>query len=310
MKKILLPTDFSINSRNAISYALNFYKEDLCEFTLLHAYTISEYDQPDFLFSSFGRNINSKENEKAAKNLNMLMQEIRMRFPNSKHSFRKVVLNLSLLSAIQKEVECSSCNLIVIGTQGTTNLKDVSFGTNTMHILENITNCPIMAIPSHVNFSQFKEIVLATGFKTVPENEEYSFLKELLVQKKATLRILYIEENGGLSNAQLKNKEILFKIFEGLPYTFHSLFHVNVPVGIYCFTESRKSDMISFINKKHSFFEKILFNPLYKNIGNYSKVPLLIIRKNETRTAQNKSLSQRGKKGSKNSNKSIKDKIL
>jgi nucleotide-binding universal stress UspA family protein len=300
MKKILLPTDFSFNSKNAISYALNFYKEEPCEFILLYACAMQEYEPPDVLFSRVVRNTDSKEKKDAEKNLNMLMQEIKMRFPNPKHSFRKVAVNLSLLSAIKKEVKDSSCDLIVIGTQGSTNLKEVSFGTNTVQILENISNCPILAIPSHINFSQFREIVLATGFKTVPENEEYSFIKELLIQKKATLRILYINENEGLSPAQLKNKEILFKIFEGLPYTFHSLFHVNVPIGIYCFTESRNSDMVSFINKKHRFFEKILFNPLYKNIGNYSKIPLLIIQKKEIRTSENPELFQWKKNESEN----------
>lgn len=281
MKRILLPTDFSYNSKNAISYALNFYKEDQCEFTLLHAFTGNGYDQPGLFFSRVEKASLSEVRESSEKKLNMLIQEIKMRFPNSRHNFRKVARNLPLLSVIKKEVEDSFYDIIVIGTQGMTNLKDVAFGANTRHILENVTNCPILAIPSHVKFSKVKEIVLATGFKTTPHSKEYIFLIDILRRTKAVLRVLYIEEFGGLNSSQNKNKELLFKIFEGLPHTFHSLGHVSVPIGIYCFTESRGSDLITFINKKHNFFENVLFNPLYKNLGNYSKIPVLVIQTNE-----------------------------
>ena len=39
MKNILLPTDFSKNSWNAISYALQLFKNETCKFYLLNAYT-------------------------------------------------------------------------------------------------------------------------------------------------------------------------------------------------------------------------------------------------------------------------------
>ncbi|HSP40970.1 MAG TPA: universal stress protein [Gillisia sp.] len=305
MKKILLPTDFSFNSKNAISYAMNFYKEDLCEFTLLHAFTGNGNEQPSNFFTRV-ENASSIKEKDSEKKLNMLLQEIKMRYPNSKHSFRKVARNLPLLSVIKKEVENSPYDLIVIGTQGITNLKDVAFGANTRHILENITSCPIMAIPSHVKFSQIKEIVLATGFKTHPRQQEYTFIKDLINRTKAVLRILYIEDNRGLKTFQIKNKEILYKIFEGVPVTFHSLAHVSVPVGIYCFTESRSSDLITFINKKHSFFENVLFNPLYKNLGNYSKIPILIIQTGQKNNIQSPGFDLNvRKKSSRSSNRLI-----
>ena len=36
MMNILLPTDFSENSRNAAAYALQFFKDTPCNFYLLH----------------------------------------------------------------------------------------------------------------------------------------------------------------------------------------------------------------------------------------------------------------------------------
>ncbi len=197
MKKILLPTDFSDNSKNAISYALNFYKDDICEFTLLNAYQVNDYEQNSIFIPIPDGAFIQKEKQNSEKNLSILIQEIKMRYPNSNHSFRKVSQNQSLIGLLNKEVKDYSYDLIVIGTQGITNLKEVAYGTNTIHILEDVTNCPVFAIPSHVKFSKIKEIVLATGFKTVPQPKEFFFIKELIKKTTAELRILYIDEMGG-----------------------------------------------------------------------------------------------------------------
>ena len=51
MKKILLPTDFSDNANNAISYAVQLYKNEKCNFILLNTYTPIIY-QVEFLQAS------------------------------------------------------------------------------------------------------------------------------------------------------------------------------------------------------------------------------------------------------------------
>ncbi|MGB5319420.1 universal stress protein, partial [Eudoraea sp.] len=40
---ILLPIDFSKNSRNAIAYAMELFKNEKCKFFFLHTYTPSFY---------------------------------------------------------------------------------------------------------------------------------------------------------------------------------------------------------------------------------------------------------------------------
>lgn len=272
MKKILLPTDFSDNSRNAISYALNFYKNDNCEFNVLHSYHIGDY---------LKERKTALEKQNLEKKLSILMQEIKMRYPNPKHTFKTILQDQPLIEMLNNQVENNSFEVIILGSQGADNSKKNTYGANTIHMMEDVINCPLLAIPAHVKFSEIKEIVLATGFKTTPKPREYDFIKELLHKTKSKLRILYIQENGGLTSKQQNNKSQLFNLLKEVNYTFHTLAHVTVPIGIYCFTESRLSDMIIFINKKYKFFRNVLFDPLYKDVGNYSKIPVLIIQTSE-----------------------------
>lgn len=281
MKTILLPTDFSLNSNNAISYALNFYKDEECHFLLLHAYKVNGYRQNSTFIPIPGDTEREKVRKECQVKINKLLKEIEQRYPNPLHKFSNVIQNQQLVTAIAEELQNNPITVIIIGTQGNTAAHNVSYGSNTMAIMEDIHNCPILAIPSHVRFSKIKEVVLASGFKIPPLDEEFMFIKDLLNKTGASLRVLHIEENW-LDESQQRNREDLKKLLDKVPHSFHTLAHVSVPIGIYCFTESRGSDMIAFVNKRHSFFQNVLFNPLYKNLGNYSQIPVLIMQTRET----------------------------
>lgn len=277
MIRILLPTDFSFNSRNAIFYSINLYKDEVCEFTLLHAYQVNGYIQNSTLVPEPGEKYMQLEKQNVEKKLSKLIGEIKIEHPNENHSFISISQNTGLVTFINEEVKNSSFELIVIGTQGFTDSKDVAFGTNTKQMLEGVNNSPIFAIPSHIKFSKITEIVLATGFKTNPQPKDYSFIKKLVRKTNSELRVLFVDEGLGLNAGQIKNREILFSLLADVPFTYHSLTHVTIPVGIYSFSESRESNVIAFINRKHSFLENVLFNPLFKSVGNYATIPVLII---------------------------------
>lgn len=280
MKTILLPTDFSTNSRNAISYAINFYRYEPCRFILLHCYDIDGYRQNSIFIPVPGKEESDKVKADAEKELNILTQQLKIGYPFSQHTYQQKVQNYSLVDAIKSEIKNENIEVVIIGTQGSTAAQYVSYGSNTINIMEEVQKAPILAIPSHVKFSAIKEIVLASGFKITPQEEEFKFLKEILRKTKAALRVLHIKENNVISKKQTENRDKLHSLLKDIPHTFHTLEHVSVPIGIYCFTESRQSDMIAFINKRHSFYQNVLFNPLYKNLGNYSQIPVFILQSN------------------------------
>lgn len=280
MKTILLPTDFSLNSQNAISYALNFYKEEKCHFILLNSYQVNGYMRNSRFIPIPGESKREKVREESRAKIHLLLKEIEQRYPNPLHSYNILTKNQQLVAAIAEEIDKQPVAVVIIGTQGNTSAHNVSYGSNTISIMEEIHNCPILAIPSHVRFSPIKEVVLASGFKVPAMEEEYVFIKELLKKTGATIRVLHIDENG-MSRPQQNNRDDLMDILKNVPNSFHTLAHVSVPIGIYCFTESRGSDMIAFVNKRHSFFQNVLFNPLYKDLGNYSQIPVLIMQTRE-----------------------------
>jgi len=277
MKNILLPTDFSENAWNAILYTLHLYKNESCKFILLNSYEINGFHKGSKLTPIPGNEDLEKAKKNSENGLHRLIEVIKKGYPQPKHHFFAVSHNYSLVEAIEHELEQNDIEVIVIGTKGSTGAYEVIYGSNTIKIMDEVESCPILAVPSNVPFFEIKEIVLASSFKITHDEKDFKYLKKLALQTNTRICVLHIEEEGGLSISQKQNKHLLESYLEDAQLSFHSLAHVSVHIGIYCFIESRGSDMIAFVNKKHSFFEKLLFNPLYKDLGNYSIIPVLVL---------------------------------
>lgn len=276
---ILLPTDFSKNAKNAISYALTFYDKKACHFTFLHAYKVNDYEEGSLLTPVPGESLLKEVQQKKESKLQELIRELEKRQENKLHKYDLVATNKPLVSAVREEIRKKKISLVVIGTQGHTEAIEVVYGSNTVNLMEEIQKCPVLAVPAHISFHGLSEIVLANSFKVELSSKDLSFLIELSQQFKAPIRILHIMEEGGMNDLQKGNKKNLKERLrkEGVDYTFHSLEYLSIPLGIYSFVESRGSEIIAFINKKHGFFENLFFDPLYKNLAHYSKVPILIL---------------------------------
>ena len=89
--------------------------------------------------------------------------------------------------------------------------------------------------------------------------------------------VLHISDEVELSKEQKENKQLLEEILEETNHKSKFLSHNLVETAINIFIESRDSDMVAFINKKHTFFGSILTNPLVKSLSFHTKVPILVM---------------------------------
>ncbi|MDO9137044.1 MAG: universal stress protein, partial [Lutibacter sp.] len=89
MKNILIPTDFSENSWNAVKYALEFFKDTPCDFYLLHVTLIYNYasgESPVMPLPAI-EVIDKTILKQAKTNLKNLLKKIELLPHNPKHRF-------------------------------------------------------------------------------------------------------------------------------------------------------------------------------------------------------------------------------
>lgn len=276
-KRILIPTDFSKNALNAARYALDLYAKLNCEFYFLNVFRLTNYTTNALILPEPG----SAEYE-AAKGASeeafaKLLDILELHHDNPKHSYHTISSFNFLSEAMKQTIDNKDIDLVVMGTQGATGAKGIIFGSNTVNAMEKIRECPVLAVPDELRFSTPKEIVFPTNYKSSFSRKELNYLIEIAMMHNTSIRVVHFTKKTTLSEDQEKHKQLLDDILQGVDHSFHTLTDKDVAQGITSFVQSRNSDMIAFINKKHFLFNSIFSRPLVKEIGYDATVPILAL---------------------------------
>ena len=276
MKKILLPTDFSDNSWNAIKYALQLYKDQECNFILLHTYTPIVYHVEHLQASYTQLQVIDALKETAKKRLDDTLQRINSEFNNTKHIFSQVTSFNTLTSEIEELYRGGVIDVIITGTKGASGVKEILFGSNTVHIIKN-ARCPIFAIPSGFSYEAPHEILFPTDLDILFKHSKLKILKVIVQSNNARLNVMHVSSGNELTEKQKRNQDNLESIFKNSAFLFHNVKPMNIAHAINEFQVKHKINLLVMINNKHSFFENLFFKNTINRIGFHLNVPFLVI---------------------------------
>lgn len=278
MKTILLPTDFSETSINAITYALQLFKNDECKFLILNTY------QPVAVFtaSTYGSNaeidmdLGQLFQKKSESKINALIEDMQHRFPNRLHTFKgRSTFNLLSLE-IEELVSANAVDAIVMGTNGASGLKEVFIGSQTMQVIRN-SKVPVLGVPAGSTFKNLEKILFTTDYKINKFQKGLSLLKQLVQTFSSRLTFLNVYQGTAFTAQQKGNKESLDRFFEYDHHLTHILESMEVIDAIKSYQSSHKVDMVVLVRNNHNFFENLIFKPVVQKIVHHSQVPFLIL---------------------------------
>ena len=123
MKTVLLPTDFSTNSKNAVNWALNFYQSEQVKFILIHSYFSPQSG------SSAVVSINEILRKQAVEDLIKYKKELIDTFPNNKNEIVCKEVYGDVLHAIKFISEELDNVAVVIGAKGMSAMEEIFIGS-------------------------------------------------------------------------------------------------------------------------------------------------------------------------------------
>ncbi|PQJ76662.1 universal stress protein [Polaribacter glomeratus] len=278
MKNILLPTDFSDNSWNAIVYALNFYKDANCNFYLLHVSKLSTVVTNDYPYVPAQGIIEDVYIKPTKKQLRAVLKKISENFPkNKKHNFYTLTDYNFFIESLREHLEEKKVDVIVMGTKGASGLSKLIIGSNTGDVITKV-KCTTLVVPENAKFIKIEEIAFPTDFSLSNDLQILQPIAEILEENNASLRVLNISKKSlGLNIDQQKNKELLEDYFYNHKHSFHFLTNKKVEDAIQCFVESRDIDMIAMVAKNLNYFQQILFHTKVEEISYHTDVPFLVL---------------------------------
>jgi nucleotide-binding universal stress UspA family protein len=277
MNQILIPTDFSENSWNAIKYGLALFENTKCTFHILHVNSIPPYSGAGSSIRAASDNFNDIILKESRENLDQLLREIKKLPFVTKHTFVPTAVHDYFIDAVKRETIQKKIDLLIMGTKGASGLKKVTLGSNTGDVITRI-KCPLIAVPEDAKYSRIKEIAFPTDYHIGYDAKVLDNLIQMAVMNDAVISILHISKKGEkLSGEQLKNMDFLDDYLVDVRHTFHSLTGSKLETAVQCFTESRDIEMIAMVAKNLNFFQRILFRPAVEEISYHTEVPFLVL---------------------------------
>ncbi|ARV07111.1 universal stress protein [Polaribacter sp. SA4-10] len=278
MKTILLPTDFSDNSWNAIEYAINFFKDSNCNFYLLHVNKLSNIVTNDYPYIPTQDIIEDVYIKPAKTELKKILKKIATKFPNNKkHKFYTLTDYNFFIDSLRKHIEEKKVDMIVMGTKGASGLSKYIIGSNTGDVITKV-KCTTLVVPENAKFKKIEEVAFPTDFSLTNDLQLLHPIAEILEENDSSLRIVNISKRSAKLNIeQQKNKELLEDYFFNYKHSFHFLTNKKVEAAIQCFVESRDIDIITMVAKNLNYFQQILFHTKVEEISYHTDVPFLVL---------------------------------
>lgn len=266
MKKILVPTDFSDNANNALRYAINIANFfDSTEVHVLHVYA-------SISITGGFEEVREYVKEDAER---MLSDDIR-KFKNSIWGRTQIIGRA--VDGHVRDVICSiakheKMDLVVMGTQGATGLKEVFLGSHTSSIMKKI-DTPLLAIPSRFKYRPIKDITFAVDTGIVADLDLLDPLIQLTKAYKAKVKVMHLETEKMVVGYDPGIKVSL----EGVDHSFHRITGSNDTNGVInLFVFEENSDLLCLIRRKRGFWENLFHRSITTKEIFDSPVPLLIL---------------------------------
>ena len=276
MKNVLLPTDFSENSINAIKYAASFFKDSEVNFFVLNVQKTSDYTTSDLISSSANTSVYKAILDDNKKELNKLISTLKTENASEKFSFEALLDFDVFTDAVQQAVKSNKIDLIIMGTNGATGAKEVIFGSNTINVIRH-SNCPLIAIPEDYSFKKIESVLFSINNQNRFTQSGIETLKEILIRYKSKIKILEIKEEG-VAPAGIKAKGSMEALFKDFEHTYHTLTGIRASAAISAFEQLFPIDLHAIFVEKESFFDRLLLGSETSRISYGSRVPLLIMR--------------------------------
>lgn len=275
---ILLPTDFSENAWNAISYAIDFFESTECNFYLLHVNRMEGMVAGVESYMPTVETIEETYTKPSRTRLRQLLKEISDNHrPNKKHHFYTLTNNYFFLESIRKYVEEKKIDMIVMGTKGASGLREYIVGSNTGDVITKV-KCTTLVVPEYAKYNELKEIAFPSDFNLSYDINILQPLTDVLNTYRSNLRIVHIhKKDSQLNSEQSNNKDLLNDYFEEFNPSFHFLTNKKVEDAIQCFVESRDVDMIVMVAKNLNYFQNILFHTKVEKITYHTDIPFLVL---------------------------------
>ncbi|MCB0485411.1 MAG: universal stress protein [Flavobacteriaceae bacterium] len=275
MKKILVPIDFSEQAIHACKVAASIAKKTNSEIILLHMLDVpsGSVDPADSGNLSGGgqtifylKSISKKFNELKA---SPFFEDVTV---SDKVLFHKA------FEGVIEESKKNDVDLIVMGSQGATGLKEMLVGSNTEKVVR-LSHIPVLVIKQDIDDFKIDDLIFASDFS---DESKKSFQKviDFATIFKSKIHLLYITTIGNFEPTKTSEKRLQDFItgFKLNDYTINIYNDRTIEEGILNFGREINADVIAIYTHGRSGLSQLFSESISKELANHALRPVVTFR--------------------------------
>jgi nucleotide-binding universal stress UspA family protein len=261
--KILCPVDFSEASLNAFRYAIklgDFLGASVVEATHCH------YETPRRKVGDPG------ENEKL---VHAKLLELEQTY-QSQHStkIKSSVFQGHPLDVLSPYIKAMGHELVVVGTRGLTQLRDLTIGSFTEDLIFSL-DIPILVIPLDCKFDGLTNIVFAIDSEPIADSTTVQLLISLGTRAEASLHVVHVQKDQGTAVDRLNGIE---RLLDQVTYNFYAVpVEESVTKTLDLFCERDQADLLCMVHRDRGWMINIFHKSNVKEELFHLKIPLLVL---------------------------------
>ena len=277
MKKVLVPTDFSANSKSGIRFALQWANQENIELVFIHVLHILRASRwTNTYFIKYAEQEELLCNEKFEQHIEGVLNKFTGKIPTySKVVIQGISPDVSIMDYCRKH---NDIDYICISTRGAGKVERI-FGTNTGSLITR-SEVPVMAIPKNYKVSKIEKVMYASDFKNY--DEELTKVVKFVKPLKASLEVLHfswpnendIDPKKLETEAKNKHQYKVNILFESNTALNSTLTNIKNQIAA-----KKPSVLVMFTQQNRSFFQKIFQPSKTEQLSFQLKLPLLIFNK-------------------------------
>ena len=276
MRRVIIPTDFSVNAKNALTQAIRFFSKEYCEFYIIHAYADETYENNKQLSRGLFNDVKELNKANSNEKLMELLEYAQKTSTSLKHHFKIRSVFQSLVDAIDDIVNQEEVDIVIMGTQGVTNSQSIALGSQTLQVIKYV-DCPVLMIPPGYIFKLPQQILFPTNYLVPYSKRELKLLDYLGKDFKSTIHFLHQANSNKLSHRKEDNKSFLEENLSDCKQQLHTIKGDNLIDTINNFISNNTVDLLVMVNSRETYLENILHKTTVDKIGVNVKIPFLVM---------------------------------
>lgn len=278
MKRILVPTDFSAQAENALKVAAQLAKRYDGEIFLLH---LLELPLQLVEHTASGSGVSDTGGGDLPEAL-FFMKLARKRFDEilEKDYLRGVPVHdtVEFHQAFDGIMEISkehNCDLIVMGSHGSSGFKEMFIGSNTEKVVRNST-IPVLVIKNDIEPFDVKNFVFATDFE-LENKHTLTSARNFANKIGATLHLLYVNTASNFLTSK-DSTSLMNDFIEGEElenYTLNIYNDVSVEKGILNFAKSLDAGLVGISTHGRKGLAHFFNGSISEDIVNHANRPVV-----------------------------------